>query len=149
MYTQVFKSNINEIIKIKDTFPELSPSKVFEIHNVITNLKKGKPKVNMMTKGLSRKQVIIPISTNNVKRIIVQSDVHIANINWFLKGIKSEIYTDFIHSNNKRIIITTNKVMSTLDINTIEKYIKNLNDIDLNKVMNSRLFQSKSYLKIN
>jgi len=31
---------------------------------------------------------------------------------------------------------------------TIEKYIKNLNNIDSNEIISPRLFQSKSYLKI-
>jgi len=62
-----------------------------------------------------------------------------SNINCLLKGIKSEICTDFIHSNNRGIIITTNKVTFGLDINTIEKYMKNLNNIDLNEVISPRL----------
>ena len=71
-----------------------------------------------------------------------------ANINQFLKSIKSENYADLIHSDNREIIITTNKVVLTLDMNTIKKYMKNLNDVDLNEVMSPRLPQLKSYLKI-
>jgi len=71
-----------------------------------------------------------------------------SNINRLLKDIKSEIYADFICSNNRDIIITTNNVASTLGMETIEKYIKNLNNIDSNEIMNPRLSQSKSYLKI-
>ena len=88
------------------------------------------------------------MSTNNAERVIAQSNVHMTNINWLLKDIKSDICVDFICSNNRGIIITTNKVALTLDINTIEKYMNNLNDIDSNKVMSPRLPQSKSYLKI-
>lgn len=65
-----------------------------------------------------------------------------------LKDIKSEICVDFICSDNRRIINTTNKVASALNINIIEKYMKNLNNVNLNKVISHRLFQSKSYLKI-
>jgi len=72
----------------------------------------------------------------------------VANINQFLKSIKSENYADLIHSDNREIIITTNKVVLTLDMNTIKKYMKNLNDVDLNEVMSPRLPQLKSYLKI-
>jgi len=75
-YAQASKSNINEIIKIKNAFPKLSSNKVFKIHNVITNSKKGKPKVNMITKSLSKKQVIISMSTNNMERIMVQSSTY-------------------------------------------------------------------------
>ena len=65
--------------------------------------------------------------------------MYIANINRFLKDIKSEISADFIHSNNKRVIITTNKIAFTSDINIMEKYIKELNDVNLSNIMSSRL----------
>ena len=42
-----------------------------------------------MTKGLSRKQIIIPMDMNNAERIMLQSNVHIININKLLKGVKS------------------------------------------------------------
>ena len=107
---------------------------------------KRKSKLNMTTKDPSRKQIIISIITNNIERVIVQSNTHMSNINRLLKDIKSEIYANFICSNNRSIIITTNNITSTLDMQTIEKYIKNLNNIDSNEIMNSRLPQSKSYL---
>jgi len=70
---------------------------------------KGKQKFNMITKGSSRKQIIIPMSTNNSERVIAQASNHISNINRLLKGVKSRISTDYIQSSNKRIVITTNK----------------------------------------
>jgi len=93
----------------------------------------------MIIKDLSRKQIIISMSTNNGKRVIAQSNVHMTNINWLSKNIKLDICAYFICSNNREIIITTNKIILTSDMNTIEKYMKNLNDADLNKVMSSRL----------
>ena len=124
-------SNINTIIKLRNAFLKLSLSKVLEIYNIISNSnQRSKPKVNMTTKRLSRKQIIIPISSNNMDRVIGQSNIYVLNINYLLKGIKSEICTDFICSNNRRIIITTNKVVSALDINTIKI---------LNEVMSPRL----------
>jgi len=45
-------------------------------------------------------------------------------------------------------MITTNKVVSTLDLNIIKKYLKNISVIDSNDIMAPRLLQSKSYLKI-
>jgi len=53
-----------------------------------------------------------------------------SNINYLLKDIKLEICTDFIWSNNNGIIITTNKIVSTSNMKTIEKYMKNLNNVD-------------------
>jgi len=49
---------------------------------------------------------------------------------------------------DKGMVITTNKVVVTLDLNIIEKYIKNVDDIDINKVISPRLLYSKIYLKI-
>ena len=50
MNSQSKRSNVNEIIKIKDAFPNLSSNKVSEIHKVINNSsQKVKPKINMIT----------------------------------------------------------------------------------------------------
>jgi len=46
------------------------------------------------------------------------------------------------------MVITTNKVVVISNFSIIEKYIKNVDDIDINKVISSKLPQSKSYLKI-
>jgi len=46
---------------------------------------KDKPKFNMITKGLSRKKIIISMSMNNVKKVMVQSNVYVTNINQSLK----------------------------------------------------------------
>jgi len=102
----------------------------------------------MTTKSLSRKQIIISISTNKSKAIVPQANIHISNINRLLKGMKSEISADFIHFNNKGVIITTNKAVASSDLNVVEKYVKDLNNIDLNNVMSLQLSQSKLYLKI-
>jgi len=45
---------------------------------------------------------------------MAQSNVHITNINGSLKGIKSEVVVNFIRSDNKGIIVTTNKVVAIL-----------------------------------
>jgi len=52
-----------------------------------------------------------------------------------LKDVKSEVLADFIHLDNKEIIITTNKASTTSDLNVIEKYIKELNNINSNDIM--------------
>ena len=44
----------------------------------------------MTIKELFRKYVIIPISINNIERVIAQSNIYIVNINILLKGIKLE-----------------------------------------------------------
>ena len=88
----------------------------------------------MITKGLFRKQVIISMSNENRIKFLELSSAHISNINRALKDIKSEIMADFVYSNQAGIIIVTNKVASPLDLQTIEKYIKNSNHINIEKV---------------
>lgn len=84
---------------------------------------------------------------NNIKRIMAWSNVHITNINRSLKGIKSEVVINFIRSDNKDIVVTTNKVVATSDLNVVEKYMKNLNNVNSSNIMSPRLPQLKSYLK--
>ena len=78
---------------------------------------------------------------------MVKANIHVSNINRLLKGVKSEIFIEFIHSNNKRLLITTNKVAVISNLNIIEKYIKNLNNVDLNDIISPELLQS--YIKLN
>ena len=130
-------------------FSKLSFNKVLEVYEVINKLGiKGKPKFNITTKNPFYKQIIILMDMNNTGRIIIQASKHIENINRLLKSIKSEIVIDYIQSDKKDIIITTNKVVVSSNLNMVEKYIKNLNYIDLSNIMSPRLPQSKYYLKI-
>ena len=93
-----------------------------EIHNMMNNInQKDKFKINITTKGLSRKQIIISIGMNNAESIIVQANTHIANINRAFKGMKSDISADYIYSNNRYIVITTNKI-SCIDISNISNH---------------------------
>ena len=61
--------------------------------------------------------------------------------------MKSKISTNYIQSNNKVIVITTNKVVVSSNLNIVEKYIKELNNVNSNDVISLRLSQFKSYLK--
>jgi len=52
-YTQILSRNINNILKIKEDFPELSNKKIKELSNLIfKKLDKPKPRINITTKGL-------------------------------------------------------------------------------------------------
>jgi len=111
-------------LKIKETFLNLPNNKITSIQKVIND--KAKPRLKMTTKGLSCKQVIIPMSCNLGKRFIKDSSSHVININWALKSIKSNICADFIFicANNKDIIILTNNVATNSNLQEIEKYVK-------------------------
>ena len=143
------KNIVKETLKIKETFLNLSNNKIKQVQNVINGANnKSKLKIAMTTKGSSQKQVIIPMSNNIAKEFIKELNSHVANINRALKAIKSNTLADFIHAEDKGIAVTTNNVVSGLDLQEIEKYVKNSLSTDADKVSSARLPQSKYYLKI-
>ena len=73
---------------------------------------------------------------------------HITNLNRALKNIKSDVMADFVHSDQTGITIVMNKIAALLDLQMIEKYIKQANQIDSENLETPQLPQSKSYLKI-
>jgi len=148
-FTQATKGNAKDILKVKEAFPKLAPSKIIKIHNIAQGINhKACPKLNMTTKGPSRKQVIIPISQDNSNIVTSCADKHIFNINRLLKSTKSNVTADFIQSDGTGIIITTNQVALALDMNIMENYIKESTNVNTNEVSLLCLSQSKSYLKI-
>ena len=66
-------------------------------------------------KRLLRKQNIIPISSENIKNFMKDISTHVTNINRALKNNKLDIAADFIQSDNKEVVIITNKVAGTLN----------------------------------
>jgi len=79
---------------------------------------------------------------------INSAHIHIANINKCLKNSKSDIVTDFIRSTNNGIVITTNKLANDLNLSTIEKYLKSIQNVDSDLIESPHLPKSKSYMKI-
>ena len=112
-----FSNIVMNTLKIKKTFPNLPNKKIDSIQKVINGSNnKAELRLNMTTKGLSWKQVIIPMSCDLSKRFIKNSSSYVININWALKSIKSNICTDFICTDNKGIIISTNNVAANSDL---------------------------------
>ena len=134
LYAQALSIKTSKILRIKKTFPKLLANKIDNIHKIVNRGNKLKQKINMMTKVLSRKQVIIPMSNNNKAKFMECSNLHITNLNKALNNIKSDILIDFFYINQVGITIVTNKVTSSLNLQTIEKYVKNANHIDFDKV---------------
>ena len=64
----------------------------------------------------------ITVGMNNSERVIAQANNHITNINRLLKGVKFKISVDYIQSGNKGIVITTNKVGASSNLNIVEIY---------------------------
>ena len=147
-YVQAMSSTVN-ILKIKEVFPALPNKKILEIHNVAFPKQNNKGKnVQPTTKGLSRKQAIVPVSSNLTKIIMSDTNIHIFQINTHLKNIKSTLCVEFIHPCPGGIFIVTNNVSNLSNLTIIEKHFKSMEGINTNKVLAPRLPQSKSYLKI-
>ena len=84
----------------------------------------------MITKGLSRKQVIVPMSKDDNSNFIKNSALHVANINRQLQNAKSEVLVDYIRSDPMDITVITSKVSQQSDLLIIDQYVKNSNDIN-------------------
>ena len=113
-YAQASKQDISisEVIKIKEAFPSLGAKKIDQINNIVKGTSKTKPYIQMTTKGLSRKHVIIPMSSKNIMKFMKNSSFHVTNINRSLRNAKSEVLADFIQSDSLGITVVTNKVAS-------------------------------------
>jgi len=149
-YAQASKlsTSTSDIIKIKKMFPSIGVKKIDQINEIVKGNPKHKHQINIMTKGPSRKQIIILMSNDNIVKFMKNSATHVINLNRNLRNTKSEVSVDFIHSDPVGITVVTDKVSQPSDFITIEKYIKNLESIDSTQVDTPCLPQSKSYLKI-
>ena len=149
-YAQTSKPsfNISEVLKIKETFPSLNMEKINQVNSIINGQNKPKPCIKITTKGPSRKQIIIPMSGDNVSSFIKNSSLHVANINRLLQNAKTDVLVNYIHSGNTGITIVMNKVSQQSDMTIINHYVKNSNDINSLQVEDSHLPKLKSYLKI-
>ena len=48
--------------------------------------------------------------------LIKNLSMHVININWILKNIKSSVIVDYIHVDGKGIVVTTNNIASPSDL---------------------------------
>ena len=136
------------MLKIKEVFSTLNVKKIDQINNIVKGNLKPKSHIQMTTKDPSRKQVIIPMSSKNNNIFIKNSTTHVANINRFLKNVKSEVLVNYIRSDPLGISIITNKISLQSDLQIINQYVKNFEDINTLQVDKPCLLQLKSYLKI-
>ena len=70
----------------------------------------------MTIKSLFKKQVIIPMNSDNIMRFMKESSLHISNLNKALKNIKSDVLVNFICLDLLGITIVTCKVASISDL---------------------------------
>jgi len=151
-YMQASKSSlscIEDIVRVKEVFPALSADEVGKVLKIKNSRESNKkPKINMTTRELSRKEVIIPIVKHTAELIVNSAHIHIVNVNKCLKNSKSDIVADFIRSTNNGIVITTNKLANDLNLSTIEKYLKSIQNVDFDLIESPCFPKTKSYMKI-
>jgi len=82
-YAQASKSTFNtsEVLKIKETFLALNTKKINQVNDIVNGQSKFKPRIKMTTKGPSRKNIIIPMSSDNASSFMRNSSLNVANIN--------------------------------------------------------------------
>ena len=131
--------NVKKILKIKDNYSNLLSKKIKDIYNTINSIVKPKLHINISIKDPLYKQIIVSISSKNIKKFIASLDNYIANLNCAFKGIKSDTYIDFIHSNHHGLIVISNKVVSLSKLSIVKNYIKNTYFIDLNNIQTTQL----------
>ena len=136
LHAQASKQNtsIANVIKIKETFPSVSMKEINEINNIIKGPIKTKPCIQMTTKCPSRKQIIIPMIKDNINKFMKNSLIHVTNLNRNLRNAKSEVLVDFIQLDLLGITVATNKVSLNSDLIIIEKYVKNLENINSTQI---------------
>jgi len=66
----------------------------------------------------------------NKKVFMEKNSTHITNMNKILKNIKTEVMVNFVQLDPSGIVIMTNKVTSSLDLQMIENYVINTNCIN-------------------
>ena len=132
LYTQASKlaANTLEVLKIKKAFSAFNAKKIDQINNIVKGNPKPKPWIQMTTKSLSRKQVIILMSSKNNSNFMKNLALHVANINRQLRNAKSEVLVNYIWSDPFGITVITNKVSQQSDLQHIDQYIKNSSDIN-------------------
>ena len=131
LYAQATSSNILDILKLKNNFPNLLAKKIKEIQRIINNKNKMRPQLNMTTKGPSKKQVIVPMSKVNINNILTLANKHVTNINRALKNVKSNILVNFIHLDK---LGTSNLVVLQLDFLVMERYVKSIDNVSSDDV---------------
>ena len=65
------------------------------------------------------------MNVENAKYFMRESSMYVININRALKGIKSNVMANFVHSDSKVIIISTNNVTCLSNLQEIKKCVKN------------------------
>ena len=131
-YAQASKqtTSTSNMLKIKESFPALSANQVDWVNNIVKKNPKSKPRIQITTKGLSRKQIIVSISNDNISSFMKNLSAYVTNLNRLLRNTKIEVMVDFIRSDPIGLVIVTNKVAVQSNLQIINQYVKKSNNIN-------------------
>ena len=148
LYAQVAGSNVSNILKLKENYPNLLTKKIENIQKIINDLGKLKPCIKMTTKGPPQKYIIVSMGKDNISKFMASFSSYIANINKAFRKIKLDIMVDYVWPELIGVTIITNKVASLSNIQVIENFVRNIKNVNSEAIEISRLSQLKFYLKI-
>jgi len=137
------------ILKIREAFSALPNKKIIEIHNTAIDKPANRSKrIQITTKGPSRKQAIVPITKKCADLIMNETSMYVGLINGLLRSTKSNTCSEFIKPCPGSISIVTNNVSAPSDLSIVKKHFKSINSINEDESLPPHLSQSKPYLKI-
>ena len=96
LYAQVAGSNVSNILKLKENYPNLLTKKIENIQKIINDLGKLKPCIKMTTKGPPQKYIIVSMGKDNISKFMASFSSYIANINKAFRKIKLDIMVDYV-----------------------------------------------------
>jgi len=116
LFAQVVSVAAN-ILQIKEAFPTLPNKKIMEIHNAAFDKPAQRTKkIQITTKGPSRKQAIVPLLDKYTETIMTDTSSHVHLINNLLKNIKSSTRAEYIQPCPGGLSIATNNVPAPSDL---------------------------------
>ena len=131
-YAQASKqpTSTSDVLKIKESFLALNTNQIDRVNNIVKGNSKSKPCIQMTIKGLSKKQIIVPMSGDNTNSFMKNSSAHVSNLNRLLRNAKMEVAVDFIRSDPISLVIVTNKVTVQSNLQIIDQYVKKSENIN-------------------
>jgi len=67
------------------------------MNNISTGKTNPKPKIQIITKGPSRKNILIPMDADDKAKILGEANTHVGQLNGLFRSYKSKINIDCIH----------------------------------------------------
>jgi len=104
--------------------------------------------LKMTTHGPTRCQVLIPLDTPTAEVIVTNIAIAVESWSRGLVEAHSKLKVESVHKAWDRISMSTNFVASAAELEVIKQWLKKVTGLATSTVVEPRLPQSKSFLKI-